>query len=191
MKNSQSFARAFTLVEALVAISIISLAVASPLLTASQALTATRIARDELTASYLAQEGIEYVRAMRDDAFLAAHKVGGTTVSETGWSNFLTFIAPCSSSTQSCALDATKSVGVGTNSALEVCTNLACTTKPLYLDNGVYRKSTSPGTLTRFTRSLRVINVTATEKIASSTVHWSDRGKSYSITITDHLTPWQ
>ena len=52
----------FTLVETLIAISIVTIAISGPMLSASRALIAANIARDQLTASYLAQEGIEYVR---------------------------------------------------------------------------------------------------------------------------------
>ena len=47
----------FTLIEALVAVAILALAVAGPLYAANRALVAAGIARDRLTASYLAQEG--------------------------------------------------------------------------------------------------------------------------------------
>jgi len=60
----------FTLLEALIAVTIITLAVAGPLFSASRAIIAVEISRDKLTASYLAQEGIEYVRAMRDSEYL-------------------------------------------------------------------------------------------------------------------------
>ena len=62
--------RGFTLTETMIAITILTFAVAGPLFTASRSIIAADIARDQLTASYLAQEGIEYVRMMRDNAML-------------------------------------------------------------------------------------------------------------------------
>ena len=70
--TSYHFSRGFTLIETMVAVTILTLAVAGPLMTASRAIVAAQSARDQLTASYLAQEGIEYVRAMRDNEYLAA-----------------------------------------------------------------------------------------------------------------------
>ena len=60
------------------------------MVTASRSIVAAQTARDQLTASYLAQEGIEYVRAMRDNEYLAAYQAGGSNVSTTAWNNFLT-----------------------------------------------------------------------------------------------------
>jgi prepilin-type N-terminal cleavage/methylation domain-containing protein len=58
--------RGFTLIETLVAISILLLAVAAPLTLGSQGLTTSRIARDQVIGTYLIQEGIEYIRNVRD-----------------------------------------------------------------------------------------------------------------------------
>lgn len=80
---------AFTLVESMVAVTILTIAVAGPLLTASRAIVSARIARDQLTASYLAQKGVEYVRSVRDDAYLAAYQAGGSDVSSAAWASFL------------------------------------------------------------------------------------------------------
>lgn len=81
----------FTLIETMVAVSILALSVAGPLFTASRVLVATEISRDQLTASYFAQDGIENVRATRDDAYLTAYI--GTSPrgadTSTAWSNFL------------------------------------------------------------------------------------------------------
>jgi len=75
----------FTLVETLVAITILSLAVTGSFFTANNALVAAATSRDRLTASYLAQEGIEQVRKLRDDAYLDAYRRGATDA----WANFL------------------------------------------------------------------------------------------------------
>ncbi len=56
----------FTLVETMVAISILSLAVTGPLLIAQKGLGSSIYARDQITAFYLTQEAVEYVRNVRD-----------------------------------------------------------------------------------------------------------------------------
>lgn len=63
--------RGFTLVETLVAITILAVAIAGPVSIAQQGLRGAILARDQLTASYLAQEGVEYIRAARDESYLA------------------------------------------------------------------------------------------------------------------------
>ena len=101
--------KGFTLIETMVAVTILTLAVAGPMMTANRAIVASQIARSELTASYLAQEGIEYIRAMRDNEYLAVHN--GLDASATAWSHFLTnnstdanSISQCRGSTSYCTL---------------------------------------------------------------------------------------
>lgn len=55
-----------TMVESLVAISILTIAVIGPLSIIAQALQTSYYTRDQMTAHYLAQEAVEYVRNMRD-----------------------------------------------------------------------------------------------------------------------------
>jgi prepilin-type N-terminal cleavage/methylation domain-containing protein len=62
--------KGFTLVETLVAISILMLAILGPLSIATAGLRNSAFARDQITAFYLAQEGIEFVRYARDDNYL-------------------------------------------------------------------------------------------------------------------------
>ena len=61
----------FTLVETLIAIAILLLAILGPLLISSGALHSAYYASDQVTAFYLAQEGIEYVRMLRDNELIA------------------------------------------------------------------------------------------------------------------------
>lgn len=58
--------RAFTLVETLVAITVLSLSIVAPMTLASQSLASALYARDQVTAFHLAQEAIEAVRSARD-----------------------------------------------------------------------------------------------------------------------------
>ena len=58
--------RAFTLIETLVAVAILSIAVVAPMALVTQSLTTSFYSRDQVTAFFLAQEGIESVRNIRD-----------------------------------------------------------------------------------------------------------------------------
>ena len=186
--------RGFTLIEAMIAVTIITFAIAGPLFVASRSLVVAEVARDQLTASYLAQEGIEYVRAMRDDEYLTAYQAGGANVSSAAWSDFLTgtdaaSITQCRTST--CTLDPARPMGSGSGFSLQSCSGTACT--PLYLANGIYTEQggLSGATVTPFTRTVQALDVSATEERIISTVAWSFHGTPYSVTVTDHLTPWQ
>lgn len=187
--------RGFTLIETMVAVSILTLAVAGPLYSASRAIVAAVTARDQLIASYLAQEGIEYVRAMRDATFLNAAALNHP---ETAWADFLNTsgagvtgnIGICRSAV--CTLDPTLPMGAGGGFALQSCPGSGCGI--LYLaPTRVYTQTVS-GTATPFTRTVQVIDASpggATDVRVVSTVRWINHGISHSTVVSDHLTPWQ
>ncbi len=175
----------FTLIETMVAIAILTLSIIGPMVTANRAIVAANTARDQLTASYLAQEGIEYVRAVRDNQFLATY-IGTPTKA---WSYFTNAISQCdatSNTTQACTLDPA-------SNTLAQCT-VGSTCTPLYLGqiSGVYMYTQqNVGVKTAFTRTIQMVGVTGTDVRIISRVSWSFHGTPYAVTITDHLTPWQ
>lgn len=189
--------KGFTLVETMIAVTILTLSVVGPLFTASRAIVAAQGARDQLTASYLAQEGIEYVRLMRDNEYLAAHQAGGANVSSAAWNNFLTnpaggaddfTISGCMAT--ACTLDPSAPSGTGVGHALAPCAAGSCA--PLHL-SGYYTQQ-SVGTLQPFTRTIQALPTipsSPNEEIIVSKVTWDFHGTSYSMSVTDHLTPWQ
>lgn len=63
---------AFTLIETLVAVSLLAVAIAAPMSLTTQSLSSAYYARDQMTAFHLAQEAIESVRAARDENILAS-----------------------------------------------------------------------------------------------------------------------
>ncbi len=176
MKNLQS--RGFTLVESLVAVTIITVAIAAPLTAANSALVAAFISRDKLTASYLAQEALEYVRAERDNAFLVNQA--------TGWSVFLDVVSSCDAAAgDMCLVDP-----ISAN--IEQCTTVVdCAV--VKDSSSQYRQGDPPGTETAtvFTRTVEVSIVSSTEVEVVAEVLWTYHGTLHKVTITNHLTQWQ
>jgi prepilin-type N-terminal cleavage/methylation domain-containing protein len=64
--------KGYSLVEVLVAVAILLLALVGPMTIAAKSLQSSYYAREQATALFLAQEGIELVVAMRNDALIAA-----------------------------------------------------------------------------------------------------------------------
>jgi prepilin-type N-terminal cleavage/methylation domain-containing protein len=62
--------KGFTLIETLVAITLLALAIVAPMTLTTQSLSSAYYARDQMTAFHLAQEAIESVRAARDENIL-------------------------------------------------------------------------------------------------------------------------
>lgn len=172
--------RGFTLVETLVAITIIAVAIIGPLYAVQQALNASRVARDVLVASSLAQEGIEYVRGVRDSNYV-------TNFVSPGARNWLSALDGTAGGTATyanciaadCVVDPTQST-------------ISSTIAPLYLSSaGLYNQQGS-GTQTKFTRRVRLAAVSGstTEILVTVTVTWTMLGQAQSVTITDRLHNW-
>ena len=68
----------FTLLETIISIFIVTMGVGAVFALVNQTIGGTQIISSKLTATYLAQEGIESIREIRDSNFLKIHKgVGG------------------------------------------------------------------------------------------------------------------
>lgn len=175
---SMKSGKGFTLIETMVAITILTLSIAAPLYSAGRSLSAARNASNQLTASYLAQEGIEHVRMMRDNAYLNRYVANSTSASAQGWSRFRNpsgtvtdTVAPCKAPTYKCTL---------TGQVLAQCpANNACTTA-----------ANVNGVPSIFIRSIQAVDSVTEVKITSN-VTWKYRNTTYSATTTDTLTPWQ
>jgi prepilin-type N-terminal cleavage/methylation domain-containing protein len=63
--------RGFTLIESLVAIFIFSLAIVGLMTVVSRGIAGTNAAANQVTAHFLAQEGLETARAIRDNEMIA------------------------------------------------------------------------------------------------------------------------
>ncbi len=179
---------AFTLVETLVAISILLIAIMGPLTVVSQALQASYFSRDQVTAFYLAQDAVEYVRNVRDTNSLTA------STDPTQW---LTGLTLCMNA-QGCQVDTTQppppSGGVYTCGG-------ACN---FWINaNGVYQTTQQTGTQTSFKRTVYLTapvnaagplngsGAAGPEAIVKVIVTWTTGAQARSFTLEDHLTNWE
>ncbi len=197
----------FTLVEAMVAISILALAVGAPLYAANRALVSAQNSRNQLTALYLAQEGVEHLRLIRDNDFLVVRALNGLTVSTDAWNYFLNGGGPAGTQSINQCRSADGSIYCRLDpwaNTLQACTMGAsgtCTALLLDTSNGSSggQYSQSSGTAQPYTRTVQVVDIPGTsdtptpypDKEVISTVSWSFHGAPYSVVVTDHLTPWQ
>lgn len=173
--------RGFTLVETLVAISIIALAMIGPFQAVQNALSTSYVARDQLVATHLAQEGAEYIRGIRDGNYLYKFANPSTTRSWLYGLDGTGGSASCVSPAK-CAIDPTQNT-------VTVCTG-ACT--PLRLSTTYLYTQANPvgSTATRYTRTVTITSVTASSVTYTVTVTWTTLAKAYTITVTDSLSDW-
>jgi prepilin-type N-terminal cleavage/methylation domain-containing protein len=192
----------FTLVEVLVAISIFSISIIGILSVLASNITDTNYAKNKMTAEYLAQEGIEYIRNMRDTFVLY-----DPTNPSMGWEKFnnaklTSFAASCQPNAQytGCSLGDLPSSSYNYPSqqpmidlSLNRCEG-SCT--PLLYDKatGGY-VSTSSGTTVSsiFTREITVATSYSgnpDETQITSTVYWSQGSGTYNISFSEVLYNW-
>lgn len=74
-----SKANGFTLIETLVAIMIISLVITSVVSLMASSIFSARYAKNEIKATYIAQEGIDYIRNLRDSIVFHGYGSGSWT----------------------------------------------------------------------------------------------------------------
>lgn len=184
-------ASGFTLVETLVAVLLLSISIAGPLTIASKGLTATLVAKDQFTGFYLAQDGMEYVRFLRDSSCLASPG-GSSGCPSNVW---LSALSACVSADGSaaCYLD---SLGAHPD-VPTVCAGV-CPTLRFDSANRYFNYNAAvPVTAQRFVRTVRIENnpsgVTPDEAIVTITVSWVDiAGATRApVTVRESLFRWQ
>jgi len=171
--------RGFTLVETLVAITIIALAITGPFYAVQQALSASRSARDQLIASSLAQEGVEYVRGIRDGNYLYVLANPASTRSWLYGLDGTSSSRNCISS--DCVVDSVNNTVSNSVAALYRRTD------------GVYvQQAVSGAVQTPFTRRVRLSTVSGstTEIVVTVTVSWSTKGTAHEVRIVERLHNW-
>lgn len=157
----------FTLVETLVAITILLVSLAGPLTIATKGLSASVFARDQVTAFYLAQEAIEFVRNRRDEYGL--RQAG----------SFIGDFAACTGG-NSCTIDTWTSLVGGCGST--------CPPLRYNIANGYGYGS---GETSRFTRSVSLESITSKEVAITVTMSWTTGLLSKEFSIREHVLDWQ
>jgi len=161
--------RGFTFVETLVAIAILLLGVVAPLALTYQSLAASRIARNQITATFLAEEGIEYVRAVRDS----------NTLNGSAW---LSGLSDCLSA-DGCMIDETA------GDSVTPCEG-ACAPLLYNSETAIYGYET--GTTSPFTRTV-VLTETVVDQEANIAVvvSWPDGTTEREVLIDETIFNWQ
>jgi prepilin-type N-terminal cleavage/methylation domain-containing protein len=169
----------FTLIETMVAITLLSVAIVAPMGLTAQSLGSAYYARDQITAFYLAQEAIESIRALRDAQILQiAKRSDGASVDLFG---------PIPLNEQPFTIDTTQSDPA---TAIQNC-NGVC--PPLQTDGTLYGYSNGWAD-TNFTRTVKaayVANSNNDEIRVSVTVSWKTQSiQTRAFTITSDMYRW-
>jgi type IV pilus modification protein PilV len=157
--------KGFTLIEVLAAMFILVMGVLGVFGLISRTVTFNSSVNSQLVASYLAQEGLELVRNIRDANFLKIHKGAGGE-----WNDGLT---GCSSG---CGADYNDTALGGFQST------------PLKLNNGFY--TYDAGTDTIFTREIVIDSATADILKVAVDVSWQDKENTRTVRGATELYNW-
>jgi len=138
--------KGFTLIETLVAITVLMLAVTGPLVISQKGLSAAGYAKDQMTAYYLAQDAMEYVRNVRD-----TNSVRGVTGIGDDWLSVVSgTLLPCNNTT--CTVDTVPLSGVLSAG----CSLSVCSLKKNDLGNFEFQYGHGFGISTQFSRTVKI-----------------------------------
>ncbi len=161
-KRHSKLCEGFTLIEAMVTLVILTTALIPALFLSTQATNVSFSIRNNLTATNLAQEGIEVVRAIRDNNWFQGSPF------DTGLTGGLTWRVDWDSVTL---------IALGANPVLKI-------------NNGLYNYSA--GTDSIFKRTITITQVNAAELKVVSDITWTERGnRAKSIQAESHLFDWR
>ncbi len=174
----------FTLVETLVAISILSLSIAATFTAVQNGIQSSTIARDQTTAFYLAQEAMEFIKNIRDEN--ALHTIGTETTVNwlAGLSNVST--DPCYFG-KVCKLDSPLKT-------VSSCGSAAVTSSPPGLCPNINQDPTtglfgytSGWTPTSFKREIQFQQISANEVTVVISMSWTNRTTAQSFQAIETL----
>lgn len=187
--------KSFTLIETMVAVSILAVAVIGPFSAVQGALRNSYVARDQLTAASLAQEGMEYIRSVRDGNFLNNRNWMHGLDPATG----LGYACVGANPSQYCMVDPTRGdvhVDSPDNSAMQSYAsvdagNCGAGLPCLYIDPStrLYNQQ-GVGDQTVFKRAVQVRILSANEVLVTVQVYWTTGQTQYSATVRDTLRDW-
>ena len=160
----------FTLVETLVAIAVLLMSLTGPLFLAERSFVAATGSRDQMIATFLAQEGIEYSRVVRDSNYLEGN----------AW---MARLSSCVSS--ACIIDPAQDL-------VSVCSG-SCPVLNFNTSDRSYNHSvvTSVNQPTIWRREVQLVQITATEYRVTSSVFFTKRGVERSVILKETLHQWQ
>lgn len=191
--TSASREKGFTLLETLVAISILVLSITATFTAAQSGLSAAVDSLDQVRATYLAQEAVEMVRNTRDSNSLAR-----LITPSVSWMQGLAAqnTDPCYFG-KACVVDATAPSGqpffVACPTGPGSCSNISQDTNVADATYGMYGYASyhPTWTLTNFNREIDLSQGSAGEVIVSVTMKWNEGLVNRTFNISEVIRDWQ
>ena len=177
--------KGFTLIETLVAVMIFTSSVLALIAILSTSLSTIVHIKQKLVGTYLAQEGIEYIRNMRD-SYVIYEK------DDTGWASFKDKISLCIAPNY-CGIDNLEPPRK--EKFTFACDSPSFSLCKLYIKDGNYNIKTGGGVGgeidSGFIRKIQIENITNDEIKIISTVLWKSGSSDKSISFSENLFNWK
>jgi prepilin-type N-terminal cleavage/methylation domain-containing protein len=186
--NIKHTQQAFTLVETMVAISILAIALMGPFTAVQNALTSSYVSRDRLIASTLAQEGLEYVRSVRDNNYLSSFSwLDGFDSTENNRD-----VCFGDEPTGYCIVDATLGDFHSEPDAMRGYDATDIDEIPFMQlsENGLYNHTEGNGTRFKRTVQIETLPDSTHEVRVTVTVTWTTGLRNFSVVVVDNLHDW-
>jgi len=172
----------FTMVEMLVAIFVLLVGITGGMAAIVKVITLTSVASSKLTAAYLAQEGLELVRNIRDTNALEYRRDGVTTWDEgllnCGSGCVIDYLDVQDNKPDLPAYDSNNPPNNPLN-------------RFLYFDESNYYNRRGNGLQTKFQRKITINKPSNDILNVTVEVMWTDRGALYTVTAQEQLYNWQ
>lgn len=171
--------KGFTLVETLIAIAIFSVSILGLMSVLASGISNTGYAKQKIIASYLAQEGIEYVRNMRDTKVLFGS-------GNSKWTQFQSDFNSCTAKDHACGFSQPLPFGgiFQCSAANDQC--------KLYINSVGGYDTDATGATSGFARKIWMVQVpsNADEVRIFSEVSWTQGSGTYNVTFSENLFNW-
>lgn len=188
--------KGFTIVEVLISLTIFSIAVTGIITVAVQGTLNVNATKDKIIATYLAGEGLELMRAMRDTTVVNEVATGAGT-ENAGWTAFVTNLSGYCTATSPCDIDGASVTSMSSGTVFPSTTNIitcgsgATASCPLYYAGGLYSDVSSFGApASPFRRAIVVTPYGANDMHVASTVTWMEGTAARSATVSEDMFNW-
>jgi prepilin-type N-terminal cleavage/methylation domain-containing protein len=173
--------RGFTLLEVLIAVFLLTIGLAGVFVVITKTLSLIAASPDKLIAAYLAQEGIEIVRNIRDTNRVEA---------ATSWDKNLPLGDWQADYTTTAFSDDPDILDDECASPSYYNCKIYNPSDYLRIDVNGFYNYTSGTEITKFTRRITISDKTAAKMTVTVTVFWTEKGRPYNISVQEYLYNW-
>lgn len=170
-KKENRLQAGFTLIETFMAITILLIAMTGPLVLVTTGLAVSKMAKGQVTAMYLAQEAVEYIRNVRDSNILTGN-------------NWLDGLEDCIDNF--CKIDSP-------NEEISICGSSGCNNLDYNEISLLFGYSTDSGWVnSRFEREIEIVEITNNKEMEIVVnMYWNDGPKERQFIVKEKLLNWQ